>query len=141
MTPGEEKAARFMKELGALWTFSTLKIAGKTPQIRIFDTLAEFNASNAHKVMVPAVPKDQVREGMLLSVSMLNLPSTIRNTEHALKHILTTFHNALMEADLPIPRYIFGFEADEEVGGEQPTVTTMNFCTKNGDFQKMSRAW
>jgi len=32
LTPGEEKAARFMKALGALWTSSTLKIAKKWSQ-------------------------------------------------------------------------------------------------------------
>ena len=78
---------------------------------------------------------------MVLCVSLLNLPSTISPTpyatEHAVKHILTTYINALMEAGLPIPRFIFGFEADEEVGGEQPTVTTMPFCTTDAQFKNV----
>ena len=74
---------------------------------------------------------------MVLCVSLLNLPSTISPTpyatEYGAKHILTTYINALMEAGLPTPRFIFAFEVDEEVGGELPTVTTMNFCTNDGE--------
>ena len=100
--------------------------------------------SNDYEVMVQAVPKEHLRENMVLIVSMLNLPSTIRSTpyatEYALKNILTTYVKALMEAGLPIPRFILGWEADEEVGGELPTITSKTFCTNDKEFVKSS-AW
>ena len=34
---------------------------------------------------------------------------------------------------MPIPRCILGWEADEEVGGERPAITSRNFCTKDGE--------
>ena len=143
MPPGADRSEQFMKTLGALLTSSTLKIAGKTPQFKVHDLQEGINVSNAHEVMVPAVPKEQLREDMVHIVSLLNLPSMISTTpyatEYAVKHILTTYINALMKEGLPIPRFLFAFEADEEVGGELPTVTTMNFCTSDGKF-KMSRA-
>ena len=113
MTPGVEKAARFMKTLGALWTSSDLKIADKTPQVKIYDLQEDNNVSNAHEVTVPAFPKNELREDMVLCVSMLNLPSTIRSTpyatEYALKYILTTYINEVREAGLLIPRFFFTF--------------------------------
>ena len=88
MPPGADRSARFMKTLSALLTSSVLKIADKTPQLKVFDLqeLQEsINVPNANKVMVPvpAVPKDQLREDMVLCVSLLNLPSTISPTPYA----------------------------------------------------------
>jgi len=126
-----------MKKFGELLASSTLTIAGKKPQLKVNDLREASNMSNAHEVTVQAVPKEHLRENMVLIVSLLNLPSTIRSTpyltEYALKHILTTYINALMKEGLPIPRYIICWEADEEVGGERPTITSRNFCTKDGE--------
>ena len=111
MPPGASAAdscERFMKKLGALLTSSTLTIAGKKPQLKVFDTQEGFNVSNAHEVTVPAVPKEQLREDIVVIVSLLNLPSTIPATayatEYAVKYILTTYINTLRKAGLPIPR-------------------------------------
>ena len=38
---------------------------------------------------------------------------------------------------MPIPRFILGWEADEEVGGERPTVTSRPFCTNDGVFKNV----
>ena len=58
-------------------------------------------------------------------------------TEYAFKHIMTTFINALMKEGLPIPRFLFAFEADEEVGGEVPTITSRPFCTRDGELKNV----
>ena len=138
MDPGKptaDRCERLMNSFGALLTSSTLKIANKTPQFKINDFQNSFNVSNAHEVTVKAVPKEQLREEMVLIVSVLNLPSTIRDmsyaTEYALKYILTTYIKEFLEAGLLIPRYIIAWEADEEVGGERPAITSRPFCTRD----------
>ena len=137
MPPGEsaaEKSERLMNTLAALLDSSTLEIAGKKPQFVVCDALTGYNVSNAHECMVTAVPKKHLREDSIVIVSMLNLPSTIRlrpyTTEYALKNILTTYANTLMEASLLIPRFMLCFEA--EVGGELPAIGTKPFCTNDG---------
>jgi len=97
--------------------------------------------SNANELLLPAESRrsNWTTTGST-SVSLLNLPRYERGTpyatEHAVKYILTTFIREHTEAGLPIPRYIIVWEADEEVGGERPTVTSRPFCTNDGVFKK-----
>ena len=87
-----------MKTLGALLASSTLTIAGKKPQLNVFDLKRVNNVSNASELLLPAVPPEQLDDNRINVVSFLNLPATKRDTpyatEHAVKYILTTFIRA-----------------------------------------------
>ena len=88
MPPGADHSARFMKKLGELLASSTLTIAGKKPQFTVNDLREASNMSNAHEVTVQAVPKKHLRENMVLIVSLLNLPSTIRSTPYLTEYAI-----------------------------------------------------
>ena len=69
-----------MKTLQALLASSTLKIAGKTQFLLIYDTEEGFNVSNAHEVTVQAVPKEDLQGNTVLVVSTCPLRFGLRRT-------------------------------------------------------------
>jgi len=82
-TSSADRCERLMKKFGELLASSTLTIADKKPQLKVFDLKMVNNVSNANEVLLPAVPPEQLRVDRVVVLPLLNLPY---DSGHAVRH-------------------------------------------------------